>query len=237
MENPSSPAMKYHDPEDDTAALYAANTLAVGDADAFEQHLLICASCRNEVRLAALVRSELRIPSRRFNPWMLGGGLAIAAGFALIFTSTRTGSNSLAALGGVAAAPVYSGVTVRANTSATDSLFAQAMISYQQSNYSKSSEQFVAARAAGADSVTTTFFLGVSSLMSGNAVAAVKELQRASAMPQSAYTSESHYYLAKAFLRLRKRDDAMREIAMAAAGESTIQSAAKLLADSIKVSR
>lgn len=227
--------MQYHDPEDDTAALYAAKTLAAPDAETFEHHLLVCETCRNEVRLAALVRSELSVGSRRLNPWMLGAGLALAASLLLVFTGIK--GNSLESLGVVSAAPTYNGVAVRGTQTAADSLFVRAMTSYQSGDYSNSSKQFLAARLAGSDSVTTTFFLGVSSLIAGDAAAAVRELKRSSAMPQTGYTSESHYYLAKALLRLGKRDDAMHELMLAGESESVIQPAAKLLADSIRALR
>lgn len=227
--------MRYHDPEDDTAACYSANTLNAADTDAFEQHLLTCQSCRNEVLLASLVRSELSTQSRRLNPWAIGAGLALAASFALVMI--RSSGNSLESLGRVASAPGYNGIAVRGTTEATDSLFALAMKSYQARDYPKSAKQFATARSAGADSVTTTFFAGIGHIMAGDAAGAATELRRSAAMSHSGYTSESHYYLAKAFLTLGKREDAMRELAMAAEGESAIQASARLLADSIKVSR
>lgn len=229
------PFMRYHDPEEDTAACYAANTLNAADRVAFEQHLLTCESCRNEVRLASLVRSELPAQSRRPNPWVVGAGLALAASFALIMT--RSSGKSLQDFGRVAAAPEYNGIAVRGAIGGTDSLFALAMKSYRAHDYSSSARQFAAARSAGADSVTTTFFLGVSNLIADDAAGAATELRRSVAMNRSSYTSESHYYLAKALLSQGNREDALRELEAAAESESTIQSAAKFLGDSIKAMR
>lgn len=227
--------MRYHDPEDDTAACYAANTLDAVDTAAFEQHLLTCESCRIEVRLASLVRSELSVKSRRVNPWLVGAGLALAA--SLAFVLTPSSANSLEQLGRVAAAPEYNGIAVRGTMDAPDSLFSIAMSTYRALDYTKSAHQFAAARAAGADSVITTFFLGISALMARDAAAAATELRRATAMNRSGYTSESHYYLAKTLLSQGNRAEALRELEAAAANESTIQTSAKFLADSIKVSR
>ncbi len=227
--------MQYHNTEDETAGRYVARTLGVAETDAFEQHLLLCESCRNEVRLASAIRSEIGVQSRGINPWVVGTGLAFAASLAIFVA--RPNTDSLSALGRVASAPVYDGVPVRATTSATDSLFGVAMGFYQQGAYAESSEQFEAARAAGADSVVTTFFLGVSNLMAGKSAAAANELQRSTGMSRSAYSQESHFYLAKAFLQLGQREEALRELGMAIDIEGPVTAPAKLLADSIRAAR
>lgn len=227
--------MQYHHAEDETAGRYVARTLDVPETDAFEQHLLLCESCRSEVRLASAIRSEIREQPRGINPWVVGTGLALAASIAIFLA--RPDNDSLSALGRVASAPVYDGVPVRATTNATDSLFGSAMGFYQQGEYGEASRRFEAARAAGADSIVTTFFMGVSNLMTGNAAAAVNELQRSAGMSRSAYSQESHFYLAKAYLQLGRREAALGELAMAIGIEGPVATPAKLLADSIKVAR
>lgn len=225
--------MTYHEPGDETAQLYAAGTLTESQLSAFEQHLLSCAECRREVRLAGVIRSELSnsAPARRPRPWMYVTAAGVAAGVLIAITLPDRGAGSR--FGDVANAPGYDGVAVRATADAGDSAFSAAMVLYKEGAFRESVTGFRAAREAGADSVTTTFFLGVSLLMSGDAGESAVELGRASRMSRNAYTDESHYYRAKALLRLRREAEALAELQAAGARASPMQLPARALADSI----
>lgn len=57
MEHPGSAGVSWLD-------LYVVKRLSAADEAAFEEHLLECASCRDEVRLAERLRRELRAVGR-----------------------------------------------------------------------------------------------------------------------------------------------------------------------------
>ena len=225
--------MTYHDPGDETAQLYAAGTLTETQVSAFEQHLLSCAVCRREVQLAGVIRGELSNPApvRRPRPWMYVTAAGLAAGVLIAITLPDRDAGS--GFGDVASAPGYDGVAVRATADAADSAFSAAMALYKKGAFRESVTGFRAAREAGADSVTTTFFLGASLLMSGLAEESAVELGRASRMGRNAYTDESRYYRAKALLRLGREAEALAELQAAGANAGPIQLPARALADSI----
>jgi TolA-binding protein len=224
--------MTYHDAGDETAQRFASGSLPESEATAFEQHLLTCAQCRDEVRFADQLRRELARPAVARRPWLYVAGAGLAAALLLAVTLPRRGADPR--LGAVASAPGYEGLEVRATADAGDSAFAAAMSLYKEGAYRESAEAFRTARALGGDSVTTTFFLGASLLMSGRAQDAADEFGRASRLGPTAYQAESHFYRAKALLRMRSMDEARGELAAATAIESPIRAHALALADSIE---
>lgn len=227
--------MNFHLESNETAARYVAKRLDESELERFEQHLLVCESCRNEVRLAELLRSELPQNDRIRSNWLAGAALAIAATLAVVFL--RTDTRSLVKLGEVTTAPSYGAVPVRAAASQGDSTFATAMASYSAGAYDESAEKLEAARSAGADSVTTTFFLGASKLMAGKATDATGEFQRAARMGSTLYSAESRYYAAKAWLQAGKKNEALRELDAAISTDGPVRARATSLADSVRALR
>lgn len=223
--------MKYHEPDDETAQRYAMGSLPPHESTAFEQHLLTCAECRDEVRLASGIRSELAQRPTLRKPRVYAAGVGLAA--TLIVVISLPERSSMASLGDVASAPGYEGIAVRASADAADSAFAAAMELYGRGGFKESADALRAARAIGADTVTTTFFLGASLLMADRPEGAAEELARAARMGPTPYTAESHFYRAKALLRLDNSDEALRALAAAAAIDSPIRAHAQALADSI----
>lgn len=227
--------MTYHDAGDETAQRFASGSLPESDATAFEQHLLICAQCRDEVGFADQLRRELVRPAPARRPWLYAAGAGLAA--ALILAVTLPSRGAVSRLGAVASAPGYEGLEVRATAGTGDSAFAAAMSLYKEGAYLESAAAFRAARTLGGDSVTTTFFLGASLLMSGRAQDAADEFDRASRLGPTAYAAESHLYRAKALLRLHNTDGALNALAAAAAIEGPVRAYALALADSIEGER
>lgn len=227
--------MHRHEASEETAARYVAGTLSDAEIERFEQHLLVCELCRNEVRLAEVLRSELPASARTILPWSIGATLAIAASLALVFL--RPDGGKFAKLGAVDAAPAYGGIPVRAATGTSDSIFAVAMLSYKAQVYDLAAEKFESARSAGGDSVITTFFRGASLLMAGRPTEAASEFQRASIMSSALYSAESHFYGAKAWLQAGKENEALRELEAAQASEGPVRDRAASLADSVRALR
>ncbi|MEX0691320.1 MAG: zf-HC2 domain-containing protein [Gemmatimonadales bacterium] len=74
----------------DTAARWVAGTLPAADRTAFEDHMVACADCQADVRLAVAVRGSWR--QRRGPRWVAMGGLLAAAALLVVFvTGDETG--------------------------------------------------------------------------------------------------------------------------------------------------
>ena len=229
------PVVRFHDPDDESISQYVAGSLSELELAEFEKHLLLCDRCRSEVTFARALRTELSQSVKGRRTFFIAATLAVAASLAVAVT--RSGDSSVKSLGHVATAPVYGGLPVRASDSTGHSAFNAAMSSYQRGLYADAERAFRKARAANADSVTTSFFLGASLLMSGKPREAADEFGRVGGMSFSSYTSESHFYRAKALLQLGKTREAIAALEKASAVAGPIQSHAKSLTDSIEAAR
>ena len=221
---------------------YVAGVMSEPEVAAFEAHLVGCIRCQIDVRLGIAIRGELAGQAPSVTPatrrvwvrWSAGiGALAVAAGLAAVVL-LRPPDRDLPALGAVASAPSYDPIAVREGEGDPNTPFDQGMAAYAARDYSRALALLRAARAAGTDSVVTTFFIGVSSLMLDDTRTARAELRTAVAMRDSPYAAEAHYYLAKAFLRDGDRGSAMNHLRAASASRSPVTGAARALADSIE---
>ncbi len=207
------------------------------DQTAFETHVLTCERCREDVRLALLLRAELAAPVRwrrhRRRTWPLGVGLAVAASVTALVLLRPYGAG-VRALGGVRDAPIYLGVAVRGSPTPADSLFDAAMTAYNSGDYPGAAAALQRVLAAGADSAPALFFLGVSRLLTDRAAEAADAFRLVVALGDSPYLSEAHYYLAKALLRQGNRAAALRELRAVPTVDKQVAAAAAALADSIR---
>lgn len=223
---------------DGTVARFAANLLPDEIAENFELHLVSCPRCQHEVRVAAAVRSGLAdsrsapvaSPRRRMRNVAL---VALAASLATIMISRAGDDRALSALGRVDSPPVYGGIAVRRNAVLAESLFDAGMTRYQSGDFRGARSRLTDARARGADSVPASFFLGVTHLLEGNEEAALHELRHVLDRPLNAYTAESHYYSAKAWLRRGRADSALAHLRAASAIPGAFAVRARALADSV----
>jgi len=81
------------------------------DRTEFEAHLLTCATCRAEVRLAMVVRAELGAPKRRSRWWI---GVAAAAAVLIFFVARpafRSDSDGRVQRGGTEGLPVITAIS------------------------------------------------------------------------------------------------------------------------------
>ena len=203
---------------------------------ALETHLLTCEACREELRIAVVVRAESSaLGQSKRRPWALVGvGLALAAGLAALVV-VRSGGNAgdVRALGLVAQAPLYLGVAVRGSIAPGDSLFDAAMVAYGDGDYTAAARGLARALAAGMDSAPAAFFLGASELMTGRPDDAATAFRRVIALGDTPYRAEAHYYLAKALLHQGKAGPALRELQQVPPSDSPIAESAAALADTI----
>jgi putative zinc finger protein len=215
---------------------YVAGRLGPGaEREAFEAHLLTCDACREEVRLGLTVRAEFASTASRRGRrrWLLGVGLAAAAGLATLVVMRRTGTDQVRPLGAVRQPPIYLGVPVRGTATPADSLFDAAMQAYAEGDYATTAARLDRALAAGVDSTPALFFLGASRLLIGQEAGAAAAFRMVIALGDTPYLPEAHYYLAKALLQQGKGDGALRELRAVATADSAVAASAASLADSI----
>ncbi|MBI1723135.1 MAG: hypothetical protein HYR48_04430 [Gemmatimonadetes bacterium] len=221
------------------AERYAAGTLAADEARAFEDHYVGCEVCQREVRLAAAVRQAVAeaaptAPARR--RWALIGGAGALAAAAVLVLVLRPGSpaSRFAPLGAVLEPPIYLGVQVRGPGERADSLFEAAMDAYADRRYPEAAAGLEAAIARGVDAAPAEFFRGSSLLMLDRSAEAAESYRRVIALGETPYLTESHYYLAKALLRLGRGGQARDELRRAAARGGEVAAQAAALADSVE---
>ena len=231
--------MSNHNTEDETVGRYVAGTITGGELAAFEQHLIACEPCRNEVRLATVLRAELathRPAAHRQRAWLAGLGVACAAAGVVVAIAIQSPS-PIRHFGAVTTAPPYQGVAVRNETASGDVAFGIAMTSYQKGSFVDATRALRHARSAGADSVTSTFFLAASLLLTGHAREAAEEFRRVARMGPTPYEGESHFYRGKALLQLGEPDAAALELRLAARIDGHARQAAAALYDSVEAAR
>ena len=223
---------------DGTLARYVALGRTDDAEDDFERHVIGCERCQAEVRMALAIRAGLSrhaskpLATRRRNRATIAA-LALAAGLgALAIVQTQHG-RALRALGEVGAPPEYAGIAVRRDAAAAESLFERGMQTYLSGDLSGARPLLSDARDRGADSVPTSFFLGVVRLLERDEEAALREFAVVLSRPPNAYTAESHYYSAKAWLRRANADSALAHLRAAAAIEGPFAPAVRALADTV----
>lgn len=232
-----------------SVAAYLDKRLSPAETAAVEAHLAECKTCRKEiVQLESIVRPRRR--GRRF--YVAALAAASAAALLLIalpralrfFGDTRevAGADSttlrIRAMGDVAQAPIYLGVSVRAPTERGTQLFSTGMRAYTDARYTDAVTNLRGARSAGVEGPAATFFLGASHLMLGDAKSAAEEFARVIGMGETPYLAEAHYYRAKALLRLDRFAEAVTELERSIrAGNESIQTIAQSLRDSLRLLR
>ena len=221
---------------DGTAEAYARNRLGPEAREAFENHLLACRHCQDDVLLVAAARAELlrheETPRRQRRVGLAATAmLAAAAVVLLIVWPAARAPGDVAALGSVAAAPSYLGVAVRGGPA--DSAFDAAMREYDTSNWDAAARALRAAAALGAPVDVAWFFAGASELMAGRAAQADSAFRRVLSVNDSPYGNEARFYRAKALLRLGRGRDALAALAEIPA-DITIGAHAAALSDSLR---
>ncbi len=224
---------------------YAAGQLSESETVAFEEHLLECDRCQQELTLAVAVREALpeaeakrSDPGWKRRPWTRAGmGFALAAAAviaAVLILPIGSVSGPIAELGRVTQPPIYLGVPVRQAPARPDSVFNAAMSAYAMGDYSEAAAGHEVALAAGADPAPSQFFRGASLLMLDEPAWAADAFEAVIAAGESPYLAEAHYYRAKALLRLGDSDQAISELTAVGESPEEVSAAARALADSVE---
>jgi hypothetical protein len=196
----------------DVVARYVAGTSTDAETEAFERHLIGCVECQTAVRLGGAIRLGARPAqpvAQRGPRWAAGlVTLAAAAAVVLVAGMSLVRTAELRALGVLEMPPAYAGVPVRSDVARADSLFGEGMRLYAAREFRSAARALSDARAAGSDSIPTSFFLGAIALLEGRGAVATRELGIVLRRGDSPYRAEAHFYLAKAWLRLARGDSA-----------------------------
>jgi hypothetical protein len=214
---------------------YVAGTLELENVTRFEAHLLGCAACQAAVREGMAVAAALRRISapvadsargRRRLWWAVP--LTVAAAGALWIVVGREGP--LARLGRVVEAPAFAGVPVRGDADSASRLADSGMVAYKAGRY-REAARLLSGVAAENRTSALSFYLGVATLLSGDAAGAIQLLHEVA--EGSPYAAEAHFYSAKAWLLSGHSDSALVELT-AVPAEARIATHAVALADSVR---
>jgi TolA-binding protein len=209
------------------AERYLAGTL---DADAkaeWEEHYFACNNCAEQMELyqqvtpalremAPQIRGEMR-PHKPGRGWLW---IAVPAA-ALIFigvaiqvkgpqkpvtsAAPKTGDLSLFAK---LDPPAYSAPTLRGLATPADRRFREAMTAYQSQDWPRAVDGLNTALQLDPNAAGPRFFLGASYLLEGDAQSALEPLGRV-ASGDSPFAEEARFDLAKAYLALNRKADAI----------------------------
>jgi tetratricopeptide (TPR) repeat protein len=214
--------------EEEIIERYLTGKLPEAETDAFEQHYLGCQSCFQELQFRHATAIELkRQPPISSRPAALSWksrwtwGLAAAALLLLTLvsvttlfrrqnpqvaqkplTQNETRQEIIARLAVVDTVPPYVTTTIRGGrTGEGIERFQQGMKAYVQRNYAGAIGPLQEAVRLDADLQPALFYLGISHLMIEQPDEAIAQLSKLTSVEANPYTEESHWYLAKAFLK------------------------------------
>ena len=108
--------------------------------------------------------------------------------------------------------PPYNAAVLRGAEDEAQQAFRKAMESYIQKNYAQAIPGLRGAVRAAPGMARYNFYLGASYLLSGQNGAAVASLSKTITLNDPTYTELAHFYLAKAYLRMKDVAAAQREL-------------------------
>jgi tetratricopeptide (TPR) repeat protein len=207
---------------------YLTGSLNPQERESFEEHYFACDPCFAALQVHRVVQAELsasapqirNMPASR--PARFHWKIALAAAAVMILgvlgirwglrpnsppatPPTQTAKSppagpSLAELARFAP-PAYTPAVLRGAQDEAMRKFRMAMKQYQQGNYAKAVAALRAAVKLNPKDPGPLFFLGVSHLLANQTDEGIAVLQQCIALGDTPYLEESHYFLAKAFLR------------------------------------
>jgi len=218
---------------------YLAGHLAEGDSVAFEEHVLTCDRCFEELELARVVRAGFRVmelvhesprgSASLFprNPILIAG-LGLAAALAgLIFLGrpdleVRQDLTRQMTIG-PGDLPSYVPVTLR-DSSNDQSLFLAGMDAYAKGEYDRAAEDLEAAVESDSTLLVRRLYLGASLSAIGRFDSAIPHLR--AAVREPALSSDARWLLAKSLLRAGEVESGLRELKSLSDTQSTRSEAA-----------
>jgi tetratricopeptide (TPR) repeat protein len=208
------------------AERYLRSELAEAEQQAFEEHLVACAICADELAgLCALSvelqRSRLQIVAEaaiRPSAWRRRWVLALAAvvvvasglGIWMRFQPAPALRPELAALAAIEP-PSYAPVRLRGNDNEAARRFREAMELYAAGDWRGALPGLRSAAGLDPEAPHLAFYLGACALLAGETNEGISELERTAALGDTPFLEEAGFYLAKARLQEGNVDAARRE--------------------------
>jgi Putative zinc-finger len=196
---------------------YLTGLLPDEQQQAFEEHYFGCAECFARLEAMRAIQTAARtVKPRSRSRWWMPGALGLAAALALAvglwfwWSGARTPrpapvarseqpSDRLVLLARFDP-PSWSPVTLRGGGPAQSSSFRAAMKTYQAGNYAAAAEQLETVVARQPSLTEARFYLGISSIMSGNRTAGIDQLRHVVAEGDTPWLEQARFYLAKALI-------------------------------------
>jgi tetratricopeptide (TPR) repeat protein len=210
------------------AERYLLGTLADAEQEAFEEHLVACTACFEEVTALCALKAELERsrqqivaesagrPSPWRRPWVLAVAasvLAVAAGLG-VWMRLQPAPGPKPELAELAQfePPAYAPVRLRGSEDDGARHFREAMEVYSRGDWKGALPGLRAAATLDPKASHIAFYLGACALLAGETDDAIAELERTAALGDTPFLEEALFYLAKSQLRAGDVDAARREL-------------------------
>jgi tetratricopeptide (TPR) repeat protein len=205
---------------------YVTGSLRGADRDRFEEHLLTCEACQEQLEELALLRTSLaderwavaeESRGRRLE-WHWSWAAAAAAlllGLGLmLWLAPWAGSPSNEALvaASMVEAPPFEPKNLRSVTGDAEIRFQEAMQQYLEGSYGRAIPGLEAAVELDPSLDKARFYLGTCYLLEDEPKKAIDNLSRIAELESSPYREWAHFYRAKAHLRLGDLDSALSDL-------------------------
>ena len=203
---------------------YLAGGLDAELKEDFERHYFECAECAQQLEtwmsIAKPLREMAAASAQPRRQWA-GGATAIAAGILVVIGVSLAPRNDTATEGTTAIArgatlaelarlepPAYVAPGLRGAETTAETLFREAMEAYLRRDYAGAIAGLRASLRMDPEAAAPRFFLGASELLTGRTVDGMNDLGRVAAS-NSAFAEEARFDLAKGYLMLGRRREAV----------------------------
>jgi len=191
---------------------YLTGLLPEDEQQVFEEHYFGCAECFSRLEAVRAIQTAARtVKPSAGSGWWMRGVLGIAAALVVAtglwhWSSTKQpaasnpGVPSKLVLLAKFDAPSWTPMTLRGAGSTQSEAFRAAMQTYQAGNFPAASQQLRAVVSAQPALTEARFYLGISSIESGNRNDGIEQLKQVVAAGDTPWLEQARFYLAKALI-------------------------------------
>ena len=208
---------------------YLTGQLPDEEQQAFEEHYFGCAECFARLEGVRAIQTAARtVKPHSGSRWWMQGTLGLAAALAIAvglwfwwsgarrvasppLATTAQPSDRLALLARFDP-PSWSPTTLRGGSPAQSSSFRAAMKIYQGDDYAAAAQQLRKVVAQQPSFTEARFYLGISSIVSGDSPAGIEQLRRVVADGDTPWREQARFYLAKALIGTGDRAGARSQL-------------------------
>jgi tetratricopeptide (TPR) repeat protein len=241
---------------DELIEKYLTGKLDKSEQTPFESHIFACPPCLEKMQVYRMIQEELWETAEAAHPaltkayrprtwrWAFAAGASALLVLAIIAFLWRTGGFGRTSTGPSTKRPAlellarfdpppYLPPVLRGGADEAAEKFRTGMSFYQKSDYVRAIRDLQSAAALDPQAAHIRFFLGVCFLLAERTDAGIDELKEVIAFGDSAYLAESHFYLAKGFLRKGDTSRAKAELKILAESGGTLKDEAIRLLNSL----